>query len=141
MTFSLEQMTLTLNGHSVTGWSDDTDALSLPSIDLSNIKRGASGEMVATTTGEKGGPVTIKLLPNSPSVKFFQNLITSIQQGGRVEFNGSIVDSVNGITVSLQRGVMQNAPLGPTIGKGEVANREYVIEFERVEADYSAANF
>ena len=70
MTFSLEQTTVTLNGHTVTGWSDDTDALSLPSIDLSNVKRGASGEMVATTTGEKGGPVTIKLLPNSPSVIF-----------------------------------------------------------------------
>ena len=141
MSFSLEQTTVVVNGHTVTGWSDDTDALMLPDIDLTTVKRGADGVMVAATTGEKGGPVTLKLLANSPSVKFFQNLVTTIQQGGRVEFNGSVVDNINGITVSLERGVLQHAPLGPTLGKGDVANREYMIEFERVVADYSAANF
>jgi len=140
MTFSLEQTSVQINGHTVTGWSDDTDALSLPNIDLAVVKRGADGKMVAATTGEKGGPVVFKLLANSPSVKFFQNLVTTILDGGKVELSGIIVDQTNNISVSLERGVIVNSPLGQTLGKGEVGNREYTIEFERVVEDQSGSN-
>ncbi len=141
MQFSLEQTTVEINGHTVTGWSDDGDALSLPDIELTNVKRGADGIMTASTTGEKGGPVILKLLPNSPSTKFFSSLVTTILNGGRVQLDGTIFDPINNITVNLSRGVLMTAPLGQTQGKGETANREFTIEFERVIPNYDAANF
>ena len=139
--FSLEQTVVILNGHTVTGWSDDADALSLPDIDISAVKKGADGKMVAASTGEKGGPVIIKLLPNSPSVKFFQNIATAQLAGAAVVWAGIIRDAINGINVALVNGILTHAPLGPTIGKGDVANREYTIEFESIIADYSGASF
>lgn len=139
--FSLEQSNLNLNGHDVTGWSDDTDALSFPNIDLASIKRGADGGMIATSTGDKGGPVILKLRANSPSAKFFQNAVTAQINGAAVLWNGLYRDPVNGVTVALVNGTLVNAPLGPTMGKGDVANREFTIEFQLVVADYSGANF
>jgi hypothetical protein len=139
--FSIENTTVNLNGHTVTGWSDDADCLSMPSVDIAAVKRGADGKQVAASTGEKGGPVILKLLANSPSVKFLQNIMTGQLNGASVEFNGIVRDSLNGISVLLTGGVLTNGPMGPTLGKGEVANREYTIEFERIVADYSAANF
>lgn len=136
MDFSLEQVSVNLNGHTVTGWSDDTDALSLPNIDLANIVRGADGQMTSTSTGEKGGPVILKLLPNSPSTKFFMTAVAAQQNGAAVKWNGLIRDSINQINVALINGTLQNAPLGQTIGKGESANREFTIEFERIIPDY-----
>ena len=139
--FSLEGTTTIMNGHVITGWSDDAAALSMPDIDISAVKRGADGKMVAASTGEKGGPVIIKLLPNSPSVKFFQNIATAQLAGAAVVWNGIHRDPVNGINVAMINGILTHAPLGPTLGKGDVANREYTIEYESVIADYSGASF
>ncbi len=141
MLFDLEQTKVQINGHNVTGFSDDGDALSLPTIDIATVKRGADGIMTGASTGEKGGPVIFKLLPNSVSTKFFMNLVASIQGGGRVTFDGIVNDEANGIVVKLERGLLTSAPTGPTIGKGDVANMEFTIEFERITPDYSGANF
>jgi len=139
--FSLEQCTLNLNGHEVTGWSDDTDALSFPSIDIATSKRGADGSKVTSSTGEKGGPVVLKLLANGKSTKFFMNAVTAQLNGAAVSWNGLFRDPVNGVTVALTNGNLQNVPLGQTMGKGDVANREFTIDFELVIPDYSGANF
>lgn len=139
--FSMEQATLELNGHTFTGWSDDADALSMPTVDLANIKRGADGKMTATSTGDKGGPVVIKLLPNSPSASFMMRAVAAQQNGASVKWNGTWRDSINQVVVALAGGVLSNAPLGQTLGKGETANLEFTIEFERVTPDYQAATF
>lgn len=139
--FSLEQSVLNLNGHVVTGWSDDTDGLSLPNMDIANVVRGASGKMVAVSTGDKGGPLTIKLLPNSASVPFFMNLVTAQKNGASITYTGYYRDPINNINVALVKGTMTNAPQGPTLGKGTAANFEFTIEFESTVADYLAVNF
>jgi len=139
--FSLEQCTLNLNGHNVTGWSDDTDAISFPSIDIATSKRGADGKKVTSSTGEKGGPVVIKLLANSKSTKFLMNAVTAQQNGSAVSWNGFFRDPVNGVTVVMTNGTLTNVPLGQTMGKGEVSNKEFTIDFELVIPDYSGANF
>lgn len=139
MDFSLEQFSVVINGHTFTGWSDDTDALSLPNIDLANVVRGADGKMVAVSTGEKGGPVTFKLLPNSPTTKFLMNAITAQLNGAAIKWNGIIRDSINQTFVALVNGTLANGPLGQTIGKGEAANREFTIEFESVTPNYIAS--
>jgi len=139
--FSLEQCTLNLNGVDITGWSDDTDALSFPNVDIATSKRGADGKKVTSSTGEKGGPVVIKLLANGRSTKFLMNAVTAQLNGSAVSWNGFFRDPVNGVTVAMTNGTLQNVPLGQTMGKGDVANREFTIDFELVAPDYSAASF
>lgn len=141
MDFSIENVSVVLNGHTVQGWSDDADALSLPNIDLANVVRGADGGMVSTSTGEKGGPVIFKLRPNSPSTAFFMNALAAQQNGASVSWNGLIRDSQNQTNAILTNGVLMNGPLGQTMGKGSTANREFTFEFELVVPDYSAAAF
>ena len=139
MDYSLEQVSLILNGHTVTGYSDDTDALSLPNIDIANVVRGADGKMVAVSTGDKGGPLVIKLLPNSPSVSFFMNVAVAQMNGAAVKWYGIIRDSINQTNTVLFKGTLSNVPLGQTMGKGVAGTREFTIEFERITPDYLTA--
>ncbi len=142
MIFSLEQTVVTLNNFTVTGWSDDSDALSLPQdVEIAQTKFGADGLMTGAGTGTKGGAVIFKLLANSPTTKILTNLATAFQNGARLEFNGTIEDAANGISILLERGVLTKFPLGPSMGKGEVSNAEFEISFERIMPDYSAAKF
>lgn len=142
MLFSLEQTTVTLNGEIVTGWSDDTDALSLPQdLEIAVTKFGADGMMTGAGTGIKGGEVTFKLLPNSPTTKSLMNIATTLQNGGRVEFDATVEDENLGYKINMERGVLNKFPAGPSLGKGEVSNAEFVFSFERIMPDYSAANF
>ncbi|MCK5607376.1 hypothetical protein KAR91_36165 [Candidatus Pacearchaeota archaeon] len=141
MDFSMEQVAVDLNGHTVTGWSDDTDGLSLPDVDLATVIRGADGKMVAINTGNKGGPVIFKLLANSSSTKFFMNAVAAQLNGSSIEFNCTVRDSINQTTISMVKGTLSNAPLGQTLGKGSAGNRNFTIEFERITPDYQAAKF
>lgn len=141
MEFSLERTVLQLNGHTFSGWSDDSDALSTDSIELANVKRGADGKMVASSTGTKGGPLTIKLLPNSSSVKFMQTAAASVKKGAKIIWSGTFRDPENGVTAKLENGILTKYPPLPSLGKGNVGTMEYVIEFETIDDDYSAASF
>lgn len=141
MDFSLEQTVVVINGHTFTGFSDDTDAISFPNIDLATVVRGADGKMVAVSTGDKGGPFLIKLLPNSPSVKFMMNAVSAQLAGGSVKWNGIVRDALNQVNFALVNGTLTNAPVGQSIGKGSAKNAEFTIEFERILPDYLAATF
>lgn len=139
MDFSLEQTVVVINGHTFTGFSDDTDAISFPNIDLANVVRGADGKMVAVSTGDKGGPFILKLLPNSKSVKFMMNAVAAQLNSASVKWNGIVRDSRNQINFVLANGTLTNAPIGQTIGKGSAKNAEFTIEFERITPDYLAS--
>lgn len=139
MDFSLEQVAVYLNGHTITGWSDDTDGLSLPDVDLATIVRGADGKMVAVSTGNKGGPVVFKLVANSPSVKFFFNAVAAQLKGSPITWECVVRDSLTQTTVTMTKGTITNAPLGQTLGKGAAGNRNFTIEFETITPDYQAS--
>lgn len=136
MDFSLEQTVVVINGHTFTGFSDDADAISFPDITLANVIRGADGKMVAVGTGDKGGPFVLKLLPNSPSVKFMMNAVATQLTGGSVKWDGTIRDALNQINFTVSNGTLTVAPSGQTIGKGAVKNQEFTIEFEKITPDY-----
>ena len=139
---SIEHTRFELNGHRVQGWSEDGDSLMMPDVELATIQRGADGKMMAISTANRGGPITIKLLPNSLSTKFFMQQAAVLQRGGRVVFSGSIVNQQTGVSVhELRNGVMTTWPLGQTQGKGEAAAREFVFEFETITVNYDAADF
>lgn len=136
---SIEDTDVVINGHTVEGWSDDADALTLPDVELASVTRGADGRMVASSTGNKGGEVTIKLLPNSPSTQFFSQRAAEIVGGAVIIFHGLIRNSRLGFSTRLSRGVLMTAPLGQTLGKGEAAAREFTFEFEEILPNYDGA--
>ncbi len=139
--YDLTNTSVILNGHLVTGWSDDTDALSMPDVTIANFTRGADGIMTGASTGDKGGPITIKLAPNSPSVQFFSALASLQQNGAATRYDGIIVYHDTGQTVQLIKGYHQNNPSGQTLGKGSFSSKMFVFEFERVIPNDQAANF
>ena len=149
MLFSLQDVTVTLNGHTVEGeqtirgWSEDSDALTLPdAFEFASVRRGATGDMAAFSTGDRGGPVTLKLLPNSPSVPFFMNQVTRILvERAEVIWDGSVKHSRTGASVTLKRGILISGPLWYTMGKGEASNLTFNWEFEEIIPDFAKVNF
>lgn len=139
--FSLEQSTYTLNGTVLTGWSDDSDALEIPTLEIATVKRGADGKMIASTTGNKGGPVSHKFLANSDSVVFLSNIAEQQKQGARVVFNGKIINHETGASLTLSTGILTSYPPFPSLGKGEVSNLIYVIEYQQINGNFESANF
>ena len=159
MFFSLQDVTFTLNGHTVapvtlndhtlegehtiSGWSEDTDALTLPdAFEFASVRRGATGDMAAFSTGDKGGPVTLKLMPNSPSVPFFMIQVTRILVNkAEVIWGGSVKHKRTGASVTLKRGVLVSGPLWYTMGKGEAGNLTFMWEFQEIIPDFAKVNF
>ena len=149
MFYSLQDVTFILNGHTVEGeqtirgWSEDTDALTLPdAFEFASVRRGATGDMAAFITGDRGGPVTLKLLPNSPSVPFFMNQVTRILvDKAQVIWDGSVKHSRTGASVTLKRGVLISGPLWYTMGKGAAGNLTFTWEFEEIIPDFAKVNF
>lgn len=139
--FSAESTIVTLNGVTFSGWSEDGDCIMLPQdIAIATSKFGADGRMVTVGTGQKGGPVTFKFSPNSPTVKYLMNQVASLQRGAVIVWNGSITYQ-NGTTVTLERGTLITTDFGQTLGKGDIRNLPFTWDFERVTPDYSAARF
>lgn len=133
--------TLNLNNHTFSGWSDDGDALSVPSITGVNVRRGGDGKTTFFGTGERGGPVVVKLLPTSDSTRFLMNIVSAQVLGGSFTFNGVIQNNTTGSQTLLSNGKLTVYPLGQTVGKGDAANMEFTFEFESVIPDYSGADF
>ena len=156
MFFSLQDVTVTLNGHTVEGeqiivegeqiikgWSEDSDALTLPdAFEFASVRRGATGDMAAFSTGDRGGPVTLKLMPNSPSVPFLMNQVTRIlSDKAEVIWDGSVKHRRTGASVTLSRGILISGPLWYTMGKGEASNLTFNWEFQEIIPDFAKVNF
>ena len=149
MLFSLQDVTVILNGHTVEGeqiikgWSEDTDALTLPdAFEFASVRRGATGVMAAFSTGDRGGPVSLKLMPNSPSVPFFMKQVTRILvDKAEVIWDGSVIHSRTKASVALSRGVLVSGPLWYTMGKGEAGNLTFMWEFEQIIPNFTNVNF
>jgi len=139
--FDLGSSTLTLNGTTITGFSDATDCFSIEQLDMSTVRRGADGGMTASSTGNRGVNITLKLLPTSNSVKFLSKLLERHNRGDRVVFNGTFVSAANGTSLSMINGVFTSGTIYPTLGKGESSDMEYVIAFESTSGNFESANF
>ena len=133
--------TFTINGHVVEGWADEDDALMFPTRTLAQVTRGADGKMQASSTGNLGGPVEIKLLATSKSHAFLAKQVAHLNQGGRVVFNAVWNDPVNGVKVSCNRGVMTDIMDHASLGAGTASTVPYTIEFEEIITDVTANKF
>lgn len=138
MDVSIEHTTVLLNGHEVTGFTDDAEALSIPDIEIATVKRGATGKMMTNRTGNKGGKIAIKLLPNSESLPFFAQQFAQQLLGASITWNGTVVNRLTGQSTRLEKGVMVNGPAGQTLGKGEAKDQMFEFEFEKIISNYDA---
>ena len=129
---NLQATTIILNGVPITGFSDDSDAVSFSDDgDIIDKKQGADGKMWFGFTGKTGGDVMLKLAPNSDSLIFLNGLYQGIKTGNIVEVNGTIIYEGGSSCVMIQ-GIMSKAPNGFTQGAGVAANMEYTISFEKI---------
>ena len=136
--FSIEHTTVTINGHVCEGWADDGEAIAFPEIDLIEDSVGPDGLLVVSSTGERGGEMMFKFQANSVSVAFFGVQLTRALRGGPVIFSGTIVNNQSGVTTRLEGGVMKNAPMGQSLGKGTPKQQEYTIRFQSILTNYDA---
>ena len=137
MQLSLHETKVMLNGHEVQGWSEDSGALTLPdAFEFATVRRGATGDMAVFSTGDRGGQVSLSLLPTSPSVPFFMKQLSAIREGKRVIWKGSVEYTPTGARVDLTRGILMSGPLGFTMGKGDAGNMTFTWEFEDIIPDF-----
>ena len=113
---SLEHTTVLINGHRCRGWANTGDALQFPDIEMAQTERGADGQMVASSTGNRGGEIMLKFMSNSPSFLFFMQKKVEIDRGASIEFNGTVRNAQTGMTSRLERGVLKRAPAGQNVG-------------------------
>ena len=127
MIIPAETLTVTLNGHVVLGLS----ALEIPdTVELATVRRGATGDMLASATSKHGGPISIMLQPGAPSLSFLEQQMKVIVGGGIVNWEGSVKDAKHGSVLRLMHGVMTSAPMGTLMD--ETAEKTFTFEFERL---------
>jgi len=140
----MDQMEVIIGGHRVSGWSEDTDALMMPeAFELLTVRRGADGRLIGSNTNDRGGPVTLKLLANSPSTAFFMSAAAKLLSEPEtiICWYGSVRNTAQGYSFTLENGVLTQFPLGQNAGKGTIANQLFTFEFERIIPDYATASF
>ena len=141
MIFNIDNILLTLNGHVVQGgYSEDADAIMFEPIELVGEPRiGAGGDAVYFAAGNRGGNFTLKLLPNSPSIPYFQQQANIVRDRGSVIWYGSIQDVARGIGAQLSNGALLSFMPFPSYGRGSASNFEYPFHFQEIIPDYEAA--
>lgn len=136
----LVESTVIINGITITGFSSDADALSIPEIEVAAPVFGADGRMLVISTGNRGGLVTIKLLASSSSIAFLTPLSALAQAGSGVVIQGLVRSNTQLSSVALQNGYFTKYVPYPTMGKGAVSAVTYEMAFEVIAPDYSSAN-
>jgi len=137
----LSVTSVVINGVTITGFSEDADAVTIPEIEVAAPVYGADGKMLVVGTGTKGGLVTLKLLASSPSIAFLTPLSQLSQVGAGVILEGFIRSTTQSSSCSLQNGYFTKFVPYPTQGKGSVSAITYEMAFEIISPDYSAAIF
>lgn len=141
MVFGVDNIVLTLNGHTVEGGlSEDADAIMFEPIELVGDPRvGADGSVAYFRKADRGGAFTLKLLPNSPSIPFFQQQAEIVRRGGTVIWNGSVRDTQRGISVQLRDGALMSFMPFHSYGREAVSNMEYPFRFAEIIPSFDAA--
>ena len=103
-TLSFRHVSLQINGHSFSGWADEDPPVDFESLDLLEATFGRSGDMYISDRGKRGGEVTVKLLPTSPSaVRCLQWLNESLKDAD-LDFNGIYADTKLNIGLTMKNG-------------------------------------
>lgn len=134
---SQQHQVLILNGHRFSGFADEEPAVELEPVELLMEKWSKDGALHGVGTNRKGGQMTVKLQPTSPSAKWMLGQHAEIQRGERIEWNGTYGDPGLNYDQTLRGGLLKSCPFGTSPDQ----TFEVVLIFERVTPDYGAADF
>ena len=125
-TLSFRHISFQVNGHEFTAWADEDPPVDFDKVDLLEITRGRDGTLYTSDKGVRGGNVTVKLLPTSPSaIRCLQWLNESLQDED-LDFEAIYADSRLGIALTLQGGKLMGCD--PTIVDGKTFECTWVFE-------------
>ena len=137
--YSIHDVSVILNDNQLEGFSDDTDAISLPQLTLGEGVFGLDGTLLAVSSGEYGGEVTFKFLASSATIPLMMSYVLEAQRGAYTVFNGKIWNARERVGTDLIRGFLRMGEIGQTIGKASVPPREYTFMFERLVPTYEGS--
>ena len=131
--------------YEVTGFSDDADAVSFQDdLQIIDTKRGMDRGVSYFPTPDVGGTLTMKLLPSSPSVKFFVHAAnktkTSIygEDPQVLEIYEIVVDdSLLVEKTTAKQCIMESISGGPEYGAGSARSRSFMFQAQVFEDDVS----
>ena len=93
------------------GFSGDSDAFSMPEINrITEGTTGADGRIIYSSTGIKGGEVSLKFLANSKSVKPLEEIHAALNAFVDPKFylwKLTFTDPINDITIGFFEGVLK----------------------------------
>ena len=129
--------------HIVRGFAGVSDAIKFEeNQEIINAREGMDGYILFTRTGRRGGMMTVKMLPNAPSMPYLMTRAYTQKTGDKlIEWQGGIVLKGTGIEGSLKLGMMTHMPTFPSIGMNNIDDMQFSWYFTVIEADYSGANF
>ena len=141
---SLARTRVKLNGtniegspHDVTGYADDNEVITLPTITLFEVATGADGAILPQGSAMRGGEFSLKLLPTARSVAWLFTQFTRILNGNIVNWSGTIDYTDIGLKVTLSNGVMLEGPTGVSLGKQSTSALEWKWHFQAIVPDAS----
>ncbi|MDE0001206.1 MAG: hypothetical protein OXQ29_00740 [Rhodospirillaceae bacterium] len=140
---NLQRSIIKIAGHRITEWADQSDAFMLPTIESLVVTQGPGGDRVFSDTGNRGGPVTIKVMPAGKDAKHLGLIAEKQRRGNPIIITGvAILDygAAGKETVHLRGGGLISFPSGPTLGNAAPSHLEYVIDFADLERDLTELN-
>lgn len=128
--------------HTIEGWSADGDCFGPPmDHEVEVVVTGADGLMASFGTGAKGGPINYKLMPNSPSAAYFNDLFQKKlrrnsegrRSNGRPQvLAGSADFPETGIKTTMKEGRMTKGPLSYQAGMGDFSALTWTVVFQEI---------
>ena len=97
--------------------------------------------MRVSDPSKRGGPVAIKIMPDSPSVPFMQRFVENSKNGDIENVEGSAIDRRNGATFTMEGGVLMEGPDWWTFGAGDVKNMVYTFDFTDLKGNFDGVVF
>ena len=133
---NLEDTVVEINGTRIDGWGSSASVLEIPAETLlGSATAGGGGIALYSKTQQRQVDITLNIQANSASARFLQQQIDNDEL-----VQGSVTQTNTGISVELQDGAFVSRDSFPTLGpNGEVGDLAFVIRFNRVVPDYSAA--
>ena len=126
---SHSQNSLIINGHRFRNLADEDPPVEFPTNPVHDTTTGKNGEHYIEDTNERGGPVKVKLFPNTPDVDVVlgwreQALSHALDIG----FSGSYYRASSRKTTQMSGGVFISCPASSVPGQ----TFEVTFDFERL---------
>ena len=136
----VQDWTLIVNGHRVTGYSDRGQGITFPRQERQPARITPEGNALNFLAGPKGGLITVRLFPTSASIRQFAEWHTAMLKDRIVKLSGSISNSRWNARAVLRNGAMRAGPAFYSFGN-DVADMEYTLFFGEIIGNMSGLNF